>query len=352
MGRGEGHAALNGAGAAGEPWRSQWLSLSGRTQLPREQVAEIQRSRLLAGALAAIEELGYEDATVGQITARAGVSRRTFYELFGDREACLLALLEDVIGMVEEEVAGEAPTGAGWRERVRGGLGAILAFLDREPALARVCVVQSLRGGPQVQELRGRTLARLAGAIDAGRGERVRRGEQTPLVAEGLVGAAFEILYARLLRGERRPLSALQGELMSLIVLPYLGPAAARRELSRPAGSTAPRAQHPPARPRSRRYRLQEIPLRLTLRTARALEAIAELPGACNREVAERAGIADPGQISKLLSRLQRLGLIENGSVGHARGEPNAWSLTAAGQQVTQSIRLHAGRETGGSAAR
>jgi DNA-binding MarR family transcriptional regulator len=91
--------------------------------------------------------------------------------------------------------------------------------------------------------------------------------------------------------------------------------------------------------------------MRLTLRTARVLEAVAELPGVSNRVVAERAGVSDAGQISKLLARLERLCLIVNSGGGHARGEPNAWSLTATGRQVAQSIHSHAGREARGRAA-
>ena len=56
----------------------------------------------------------------------------------------------------------------------------------------------------------------------------------TPLTAEGLVGAAFGIVYARLLKGQREPLTELLGELMGMIVLPYLGSAAARREQDAP----------------------------------------------------------------------------------------------------------------------
>ncbi len=115
------------------------------------------------------------------------------------------------------------------------GLWTILAFFDREPALARVCVVQAMRGGPQVLERREEILAGLAAVVDEGREEGSRGMECTPLTAEGLVGAAFGIVYARLLRGEREPLAGLLGELMAMIVLPYLGPAAARREHARPA---------------------------------------------------------------------------------------------------------------------
>ena len=65
------------------------------------------------------------------------------------------------------------------------------------------------------------------------------------------------------------------------------------------------------------------------------------IPGASNRQVAECAGIQDPGQVSKLLARLERLGLLVNTGEGHAKGEPNAWTLTAKGEQVAQSIRWH-----------
>ena len=115
---------------------------------PRVQVDEIQRSRLLVAAAAVIDELGYEQTSVARITTRARVSRRTFYELFGNREACLVALLDEVAARVERELAAAGLEGLAWRERVRGGLWTILSFLDSEPVLARICVVQALHGGP------------------------------------------------------------------------------------------------------------------------------------------------------------------------------------------------------------
>ena len=79
--------------------------------------------------------------------------------------------------------------------------------------------------------------------------------------------------------------------------------------------------------------------MRLTYRTVRVLCAIADHPSASNREVASAAGIADQGQISKLLARLQSLGLIRNEGLGQPRGAPNAWGLTAKGVEVERSIR-------------
>ncbi len=318
-----------------------------RGEAPRERVIEIQRSRLLAAALGAIEDLGYSRVTVAHISSRARVSRRTFYELFDNREDCLLAALESVVATMSEELRAAGVDGLPWRERVRTGLWVVLSFFEREPVLARVCVVQALRGGPRVLECRERVLAQLARVIDEGRHEGAGSDGCPPLTAEGLVGAVFTIVYGRLLRGEHEPLTDLYGELMGMIVLPYLGPAAARREQrgietfssgrERPAGVKSP----PRLADLSDGDPLAGVPMRLTYRTALVLEAIAGQPGVSNRVVAELSDISDQGQISKLLSRLERLGLIENTGAGHARGERNAWSLTGTGLRVAHGIRAH-----------
>jgi AcrR family transcriptional regulator len=315
------------------------------------RVADIQRSRLLAAAVRAVDELGWANTTVADVVARSRVSRRTFYELFANREECLSAVWEDILGALAGELEAAGLEGVEWRERVRRGLWVILAFLDREPVLARVCVVQALSGSPGVLGRREEVLAQLAGVVDEGRGS-TRVARCTPLTAEGLVGAAFGIVYARLLRGQRQPLTELLGELMGMIVLPYLGPAAARREQALPVPvPVTPRvAQRPVWRARAVVDPLESVPMRLTYRTSRVLDGVAELAGRgsdpSNREVGDFAGIQDPGQVSKLLRRLERLGLLANSGLGHAKGEPNAWRLTVKGELVARSIRAHSGSES------
>jgi DNA-binding MarR family transcriptional regulator len=115
-------------------------------------------------------------------------------------------------------------------------------------------------------------------------------------------------------------------------VLPYLGPAAARRELARPAPAVATRLVPTPADP------LRDVHMRLTYRTVRVLMAVAAHPGCSNREIGLAADMQDQGQISKLLTRLAKLDLIENGPAGRARGAPNAWGLTEKGQEIEQAI--------------
>ncbi len=299
----------------------------------------MQRARLLSAAVVTVEELGWSGASVAHITARARVSRRTFYDLFENREDCLLAVLDEVVERIECELADANLSKLSWRERIRAGLWTILCFLDREPVLARVCVAQALQGGPRVLARREQILARLAGALDEGRnGENGR--SFPPLTAEGLVGAVFSIVYARSTRSERKPLADLFGELMGMLALPYCGPAIARREQDRavppvPAvvastpGANSARIEQDP---------LREVPMRLTYRTARVLETIAERPGVSNRVVGELAGVPDQGQISKLLARLERLGLAANTGDGHSKGESNAWSLTTLGERVTAHL--------------
>jgi AcrR family transcriptional regulator len=311
---------------------------------PRGRIAELQRARLLAGAVLAAQELGWSATTVAHITARARVSRRTFYDLFEHREDCLLAVLDDVVERVEGEIAAAELSELAWADRVRGGLFAILSFFDREPTLARVCMVGALQGGPRILVWREDVLARLASIVDEGRTESARSNECTDLTAEGLVGAACAIVHARLLVNDRRePLVNLLGELMSLIVLPYQGPGAARRERARSLPFSSRTAYRGGVNGDARDLLdpLRDIPMRLTYRTARVLDGVATNPGASNRMVADHAGIVDQGQVSKLLARLERLGLLANTGEGQSKGEPNAWTLTPIGQQVADSVAGH-----------
>jgi AcrR family transcriptional regulator len=302
--------------------------------LPREHVSEIQRLRILGAMGEVASERGAGSVTVAHVVARAGVSRRTFYDLFEDREACFLQAFEEALAQASVGVLQAYRAPGSWRERVRAALWAALVFFDAHPAAARLCVVEALAAGPRALEYRGSVLSRLIAAVDEGR-EEVPRGSRqpAPLTADGVVGAVLSVIHSRLLRSGRALLSELLGELMGMIVLPYLGPAAARRELDKPAprleNSTPPEGDP-----------LGGLDMRITYRTVRVLMTIAQHPGASNREIATEAGIADQGQVSKLLARLEHLGLARNEGIGPAKGAPNAWVLTLKGQRVEQAIRV------------
>jgi hypothetical protein len=177
-----------------------------------------------------------------------------------------------------------------------------------------------------------------------GTSKQAKGGGPPSLTAEGAVGAVFSVIHARLLArpltgdGDAGSFIELVNPLTSMVVLPYLGPAAARRESERPV----PKVKRRSLPSATSTNPLKELEMRLTYRTVRALLAVAASPGASNRAVADLAGIGDQGQISKLLSRLQKLGLVSNTGLGPGTGAPNAWTLTKRGEEVRGALAAQA----------
>ncbi len=298
-----------------------------------------------------VSERGAAHVNVGHVVARSGVSRRTFYEIFHDREDCFLAAFDEALDHAAAAVLPAYGTRGAWLARVRAGVVALLGFLDSDRAAARLLIVESLAAGTAALERRRQVVAQLAAIVELGRGERGAKLDPPALTGEAIVGGLLSVLHSRLATSPasktrttqdepREPAESslldLTGPAMGTIVLPYKGPMAAQKEMARPAPEPAA------ARPIVRSDPLQDLPMRLTYRTMRVLTAVAELGARgghpSNRAVGQHAGIADQGQASKLLARLHKLALIENAGGDPARGEPNAWTLTPTGRQVYDSI--------------
>jgi AcrR family transcriptional regulator len=305
-----------------------------------EHFVVIQRARMLSALVDVVTERGAANASVARIVERSGVSRRTFYELFRDRDDCFLAAFDEGVASLAEPVLPAFGRPGRWREKVRAGLVALLAAFDDEPDVARLLVAESLAAGRAAVERRRRVVGELIAVVDRGRRETEAGSALPSVTAEGVVGGALAVVHSRLLErvsggfveGRSGGLIDLVGPLMSMIVLPYLGPAAARRELERPI-SRAPARRHP-----VNSDPLRGLRMRLTYRTMRVLAAVAEHPASSNRALGELSGVSDQGQISKLLARLQKLGLIEQRGAGPSRGEPNAWVLTGKGGELHGAI--------------
>lgn len=283
-------------------------------------------------------ERGGSNVTVARVVDRAGVSRRTFYELFADCEDCLLATLEHALACAEERVLAADRSAGCWSEQVRAALDGLLGFLDDEPLLGRLLLVESLAAGPRALERRATVVSRLVDALERGRRE-AKAGERvTPLASEAAIGGVLTVIGARLIQGGPEPLFSLLNPLVAIVILPYLGAAAARKELSRKAP-----ARRCEGTARETLDPLRETGMRLTYRTMRVLVAVSEHPGASNRAIANVAGIRDQGQMSKLLMRLKSLGLIENATIGASRGHPNSWKLTHRGRRMQGVIGPQSG---------
>jgi AcrR family transcriptional regulator/DNA-binding MarR family transcriptional regulator len=302
--------------------------------LRREQVAGIQRVRILGAMVEEAAVRGAGNVTVAQVVARSGVSRRTFYEQFDDREECFLAAFDEAVARVSPGVVEAYRGEKRWQEQIRAALIVLLGFFDGEPAIGRLLVVESLSAGASALERRRRVLGHMVAAVEEGR-DRGRTNSGLPsLTGEGVVGAVLSVIHGRIVEASTGRLLDLTSPLMSMIVLPYLGPAVARTEAERPNPTPTPGTHKSTGNP------LSDLGMRLTYRTIRVLMAVAEHPGASNRQVADASGIADQGQMSKLLTRLVALELVENQGPGPGpvRGEPNAWQLTTKGQEIEHAI--------------
>lgn len=302
----------------------------------RGRLGEIQRRRMLAAMVEEATEHGVGNVTVAHVVARSGVSRRTFYEIFEDREDCFLAAFDDGIERLARNVIPAYERERRWKDGLRAGLAVLLELFQEDSGLGRLVVVEILGAGPRGLERRRRIVDELVRAVEEGADEAKAGGKTPPLTGEGVVGAVLSVLHARLSAQGSSDVLDLLNPLMSMIVLPYLGRAAAERELkvtlvAKPGSGARPRANP-----------LCDLEMRLTYRTVRVLLAVAGSPGSSNRAVAEGSGITDQGQISKLLARLLGLGLIDNEAAGSARGEPNAWALTAKGKEVYGAIGVSA----------
>jgi AcrR family transcriptional regulator len=306
----------------------------------RTEIFELLRSRVLAAAIGIVEADGVRGLTIAKITGRARVSHKAFYDVFLDCEDCFLVAFEQTLQNARESAQAAYREETNWRDGVRAAVLSGLALMERERGLARLCIVEALAAGPLVLDRRARALQELAHAIEEQCASIDTHAAPQPLMAEAVVGGMAGLLHARLLGEDDVPLTDMLGPLMSMIAMPYLGRDAACEELNAPAADAAG-DQHNEPSSRGGLDLLADLDMRFTYRTVRVLAAIADAPGASNSQIAQDAGIVDQGQVSKLLARLARLGLVENDNPRRIAGGMNAWRLTARGEQVRRAAQRY-----------
>ena len=282
------------------------------------------------------------------MATRAGVSERIFSETFATVEECYRSAFVEGLDRLSRTLAQAAVREVAWLERVRSGLVAMLGFFDDEPCWARLLVLDTPLNVAVTLQCRKRLHDLLAALLERRdevghtRGNGRAAGSPTLLATlsgELVVGGVFSVIRTSMVERDGGKLVELAPSLMAFIVAPYLGQAAAQAELegkpSRVGEASATKSN--PTRLKAI-SRVAELPIRATHRTTLVLRAIAQAPYSNNREVAQASGLADEGQTSKLLARLERQGVIENVGIGAARGEPNAWLLTPSGTRAVEVL--------------
>jgi AcrR family transcriptional regulator len=182
--------------------------------LDRDVVEASQRTRLLEAIGRAVAERGYAAATIDDVVRRAGVSKKTFYDHFADKQDCFLAAYEAASEQLLARVAeAHASVEDDWEERTRVGIRAYLRWLAADPALARVYLIEVAAAGPEALERRERLRDRYAEMI------RERRGADLPFeIFHGVVAAVDDVVVRHIRAQGAERLPELEPILMDLQV--------------------------------------------------------------------------------------------------------------------------------------
>lgn len=202
--------------------------LPGRHSLSRDFIVRHQRARITDALALEASERGYRAVTVADIVKRAGIARNTFYENFSSKEDCLLSAQQYAMAAALEQVVTAAGEIEDWPGRVEAGLAGFLAYIAREPALARTCMVEALAAGPAAMQSYEESLQSFVSLFRLGRDVSPYGAELPETLEEALIGGVFWILYQRLLLVGTEQIEELLPELVEFTLTPYLGTGAAR----------------------------------------------------------------------------------------------------------------------------
>lgn len=182
-------------------------------------------------------EKGYRAVTVADVVRRAAIARSTFYENFSSKEDCFLEAQKYAMSAALEQVVAAAGEIDDWPRRVEAGLAAFLAYIAREPPLARTCMVEALAAGPAAMRSYEESLQSFVSLFRLGRDVSPFGGQLPEALEEALIGGVFWILYQRLSLSEAEQIEALLPELVEFTLTPYLGAEAARGLATTKAGA-------------------------------------------------------------------------------------------------------------------
>lgn len=196
-------------------------------------MTESQRNRIHEAMVEVVSARGYPETRVVDVIKAAGVSRKTFYELFESKEDCFLAtydlLLENLIG--EASDAFELRPADPWAERIAAALGALLGHLSEHPDEARFAIVEVLAAGPKALARRDAALRQFTGFLESGRSQ--SSVDLPGITSVAVAGGINELLYSEILHGAVARLPSRLPDLMFWVTLPYLGADAAADERER-----------------------------------------------------------------------------------------------------------------------
>jgi len=230
------YAIENGAIArsAGEPFPvEEFTAHVVEAQVPHSTAlqATLDGGRYLTGPLARYS-LNSTNLTpaAAQAAAEAGLGaqcRNPFRSIVVRAVEVVYAVEEALRRVVEAASAVES-----WPARVDAGLGAFLAYVAEEPALARTCIVEALSAGPDSLARYEQSLQAFGPLFRIGRKVSPHGDELPATLEETVIGGIFWVIYQRIIQGETERIEELRPDLVEFALTPYIGADAAKRALA------------------------------------------------------------------------------------------------------------------------
>lgn len=200
----------------------------GRHGLERAFVVTNQHDRILDAFAETVDAKGYSAVTVSEVIAAAGVSRKTFYELFSDKQACFLACYEAGLAVLMERV-GQVYLAdpAASPDRAHAVLGALLNVLAAEPAFAQLGMVEVLAVGPAAVARHRQVIASFIPLLKVASEyhDTLVAGlpKPDPIILEALVGGIVAVISGRIRDGRTQALPDLLIPLSRFLLAPFVG---------------------------------------------------------------------------------------------------------------------------------
>lgn len=212
----------------------------GRHNYPRGFVKANQRDRIRAAVADVVGLQGYVSMSVEDIVVTAGVSRRTFYDNYRDKEHAFLEAYDDVSAQLLARLIPVARANTGFTTGLIACLRMFLEFSAANPQYADMCIVEVLAAGPNALARRDDLLRQLAVLLHKSAVRDPDASQPPTITAETVIGGIFEVTYSRVLAGQASTLPELLPELAYSAMLPYLGHEVAGAELHRLKDSITP----------------------------------------------------------------------------------------------------------------
>ncbi|HEX5927370.1 MAG TPA: hypothetical protein VFY45_26375 [Baekduia sp.] len=287
-----------------------------------------QRDRLVAAMGELTAELGLGAVGVHHVCQRAGVSRRTFYELYADRDACVVDMHEEAFGRLLGHLAeAVAEAGAAWEDRAVAVTQALFGAWDADRVLAQLCLVSSVSGHAEALELRRTAMAQIAGLLaDPPRQPMV----QAPVLSCAISGI-WGLAFAQLTEKPEASITDLAGVAIFMVLAPFAGRRHAAARAAGRGGTAAYVTRWTPTVVGGD----DDRGLLVTELTSQTLRYLNGHPGAANIDIARAVDVRHESQMSRHLGRLEKAGMVSR----HKEGRTNAWVLTARGEDAARTLR-------------